>query len=187
MYFRTYATSQLHTSLNSGLLIVLKALNCHLNMTLAEFTKPSLLVPELLNERQESVIAELSKRLADAGRIKNARVFASAVLQHESLVSTVFEQVALCLARGHTALELSFAIGLSEHGVRWGKRASPPVFVIVLFAIPASAEEKYLSVLMTFSNLLKDKTFLTSLRASQDSDEMFKALSRTSLRDKERD
>jgi mannitol/fructose-specific phosphotransferase system IIA component (Ntr-type) len=89
-------------------------------MTLADFTEPDLLVPELLNERQESVLAELSHRLKDAGRVKNAREFTSAVLNHESLVSTMFDGVAFSLARGHTATELSFAIGLSQHGVRWG-------------------------------------------------------------------
>jgi len=82
-------------------------------MTLADFTEPNLLVPELLNERQESAIAELSHRLKNAGRIKNAREFTSAVLKHESLVSTVFDGVAFSLARGHTATELSFAIGLA--------------------------------------------------------------------------
>src|SRR5271154_2415689 len=100
-------------------------------MTLADFTEPNLLVPELLNERQESAIAELSHRLKDAGRIKNAREFTSAVLKHESLVSTVFDEVAFSLARGYTATELSFAIGLSQYGVRWGEPKAPSVFVVV--------------------------------------------------------
>ena len=39
-------------------------------MTIADLTELNLLVPELLNERQESVIAELSKRLKEADRIK---------------------------------------------------------------------------------------------------------------------
>ncbi|HUK84110.1 MAG TPA: hypothetical protein VLZ12_15930 [Verrucomicrobiae bacterium] len=40
-------------------------------MTLADFSELNLHVPELLNERQESVIVELSKRLTDADRIEN--------------------------------------------------------------------------------------------------------------------
>jgi hypothetical protein len=72
-------------------------------MTLADFTEPNLLIPELLNERQESAIAELSRRLKDAGRVKNAREFTSAALNHESPVSTVFDEIAFSLARGPAA------------------------------------------------------------------------------------
>jgi mannitol/fructose-specific phosphotransferase system IIA component (Ntr-type) len=128
-----------------------KKLRCAL--TLADFTEPNLLIPELLNERLESAIAELSRRLKDAGRIKNVGAFTSAVLKRESLVSTVFDGVAFSLARWHTATKLSFAIGLSQYGIRWGQPNASPVFVVVLFAIPASEERAYLSLIMTFSTL----------------------------------
>jgi Phosphotransferase system mannitol/fructose-specific IIA domain (Ntr-type) len=150
-------------------------------MTLADFTELDLLVPELLNERQESVIAELSWRLKEAGRIKNADAFSRAVLDHESMVSTVFDQVAFSLARGRIARELSFAIGLSRCGIRWGKRKAPTVFAVVLFAVPASAEQSYLSLVMTFSALLKGKVFFPELRQSRHSKEMFGALDQSFL------
>jgi mannitol/fructose-specific phosphotransferase system IIA component (Ntr-type) len=145
-------------------------------MTLADFTEPNLLVPELFNERQESTIAELSNRLKDAGRVKNARAFTRAVLKHESLVSTVFDEVAFSLARGHTATELSFAIGLSQYGIRWGKRKPTTVYAVVLFAVPASADGMYLSVLMAFSALVRDKLVFPELRHSKRSEEMFERL-----------
>ena len=156
-------------------------------MTLADFTEPDLLVPELLNERQESVIAELSRRLKEAGRIKNARAFSRAVLDHESMVSTVFDGVAFSLARGQIARELSFAIGLSRYGVRWGKGNAPTVFTVVLFAVPASAERVHLSLVMTFSALLKGKVFFPALRQSKHPKEMFEALNQASLRNTGRD
>jgi mannitol/fructose-specific phosphotransferase system IIA component (Ntr-type) len=156
-------------------------------MTLADFTEPNLLVPELLNESQESAIAELSHRLKDAGRVKNAHEFTSAVLNHESLVSTVFDGVAFSLARGHTATELSFAIGLSQYGIRWGKNKASPVFVVVLFAIPASEERAYLSVILTFSTLLNDKNLFSTLRQSKHPEEMFEILTQASLGETGRD
>jgi mannitol/fructose-specific phosphotransferase system IIA component (Ntr-type) len=149
-------------------------------MTLADFSQPNLLVPELLHERQESAIAELSKRLKDAGRVKDARAFTNAVLKHDSLVSNVFDEVAFSLARGQIATELSFAIGLSQDGIRWGARKPSLVFMVVLFAIPDSAEKMYLSLLMTFSTLLKDRTLFRMLRQSKHSEEMFEILSRAS-------
>lgn len=145
-------------------------------MTLADFTEPSMLVPELFNERQESALAELSNRLEDAGRVKNARVFARAVIKHESLVSTVFDEVAFSLARGHTAAELSFAIGLSQYGIRWGKRKPPTVYAVVLFAVPASVDGMYLSILTAFSALLRDKLAFPELRHSKRPEEMFERL-----------
>ena len=156
-------------------------------MTLADFTELNLLVPELLNERQESAIAELSHRLKDTGRITNAREFTSAVLKHESLVSTVFDRIAFSLARGHTATELSFAIGLSQYGVGWGKPEATPVFVVVLSAIPASAENAYLSVIMTFSTLLREESFFSTLRESRHPEEMLEILTQANLASMGRD
>ena len=151
------------------------------NMTLADFTEPALLVTELLHERQESAIAELSIRLAHAGRVNNARAYTRAVLDHEALVSTVFDGIGFSLARGRTARELSFAIGLSEFGVRWGNRQAPPVFAVVLFAIPDSAERTYMSLIMTFAKLLKDEAFLSALCQSKQPEEMFDLLAQASF------
>jgi mannitol/fructose-specific phosphotransferase system IIA component (Ntr-type) len=156
-------------------------------MTLADFTGPILLIPELLNERRESAIAELSARLMEAGRIQNARVFTRAALEHESLASTVFDQVAFSLARGCSATELSFAIGLSEFGIRWGSPKAVPVFVVVLFAVPDAAGNAYLSLLTTFSSLLKDKSLFPMLRHAKHSKDMFNVLSRTTCPEVRRD
>lgn len=150
-------------------------------MTLAEFTNPNLLVPELLHERKESVIAELSKRLEESGRIKNARIFTHAVLKHESLVSCVFNQVAYPLARGHTAEELSFAIGLSQYGISWNKQEKSPVHAVVLSAIPISAGGEHLSLALTFSTLLHNKAFFYVLRQSKRPEEMFERLTRVEV------
>jgi mannitol/fructose-specific phosphotransferase system IIA component (Ntr-type) len=93
----------------------------------------------------------------------------------------VFDGVAFSLARGHTATGLSFAIGLSQHGVRWGDPKASTVFVVVLFAIPTSADRAYPSVIMTFSTLLKDKTLFSKLRQSKHPEEMFEILTRASM------
>lgn len=46
---------------------------------MAGFTEPNLLVPELLNERQESVIAELAKRLEQSSADRRADCGSSAI------------------------------------------------------------------------------------------------------------
>jgi mannitol/fructose-specific phosphotransferase system IIA component (Ntr-type) len=97
------------------------------------------------------------------------------------MVSTVFDGVAFSLARGEIARELSFAIGLSRYGVRWGKRGAPIVFTAVLFAVPASAEQVYLSLVMTFSALLKNKLFFPLLCQSKHPKDMLAVLSQAFL------
>jgi len=58
--------------------------------------------------------------------------------------------------------------------------------VVVLFAIPQSAEKDYLSVIITFSELLKDKMFLPVFRQSKHPEEMFEMLMRVTLHTKSR-
>jgi mannitol/fructose-specific phosphotransferase system IIA component (Ntr-type) len=55
------------------------------------------------------------------------------------------------------------------------------VFAVVLFAVPASAEQSYLSLVMTFSALLKGKVFFPELRQSRHSKDMFGALDQAFL------
>jgi mannitol/fructose-specific phosphotransferase system IIA component (Ntr-type) len=145
-------------------------------MTLAKFTEPNLLVPRLLSETHDSAIAELGGRLEKAGRISNVAAFTHAVLKHESFVSAVFDEVAFPLARGSAINELSFALGLSQPGIRWGDSKASTVHAIVLFAVPLSAEHSYLSLVMSFSNFLKDEIAFSALRRCVQPEEMFSVL-----------
>src|SRR5688572_7486592 len=107
-------------------------------MTLAQFTEPKLLLPRLRSDQRDAAIAELSQRLESTKRIENASAFLQSVLEHESLASAVFDGVAFPLARGRAVKEISFAIGLSQQGIRWGTARSSLVHTIVLCAVPLS-------------------------------------------------
>ena len=145
-------------------------------MTLAQFTEPNLLVPRLLSETHDSAIGELSRRLEKAGRISDVDAFTHAVLKHESFASAVFDEVAFPLARGLAVKELSFAIGLSQPGICWGGSRAPKVHAVVLFAVPLSAEQSYLSLVMTFSGFLKDEMAFSALRRCVQPEDMFTVL-----------
>lgn len=146
------------------------------SMNLGQFTEPRLLVPRLLSEWRDSAISELSQHLEIAGRVKNATAFTHAVLDHESLVSAVFDEVAFPLARGKTVNELSFALGLSERGVRWGDRRTQTVHTVVLFAVPFTEGQRYLSLVLTFSRLLRHEIAFTALHRSTQPEEMWTVL-----------
>ena len=145
-------------------------------MTLAQFTEPNLLVPRLLSDTHDSAIAELGGRLKKAGRISNADEFTHAVLKLESFVSAVFDDVAFPVARGPAVNKLSFALGLSSPGIRWGDGKASRVRAIALFAVPLSAEHSYLSLIMSFSSFLKDEMAFSALRRCAQPEEMFSVL-----------
>ena len=145
-------------------------------MNLAQYTETGLLVPRLLSEHRDCAIAELGSRLEKTGRIENARAFTHAVLDHESFVSAVFDEVAFPLARGQAIRELSFALGLSPQGIRWGAGRAPAIHTVVLFAAPLSAGQPYLSLVVTFSRFLQDAKALSALHQCAQPEEMFAAL-----------
>lgn len=146
-------------------------------MNLAQFTEPKLLVPRLLSTHRESAIIELSKRLETAERIENADSFFNAVLEHEAVASAMFDGVAFALARGRAVKELSFALGLAPQPIRWGLGSTAPlVHTVVLFAVPLSEGQHYLSLVLTFSSFLKDEMAFSALRRCVQPEEMLSVL-----------
>jgi mannitol/fructose-specific phosphotransferase system IIA component (Ntr-type) len=146
------------------------------SMNLGQFTELRLLVPRLFSEWRDGAISELSQRLESAGRVENASVFASAVLDHESLGSAVFDEVAFPLARSKTVKELSFALGLSSQGVRWGVGRTAIVHAVILFAVPPSEEQTYFSLVLTFARFLKDEKSFSALQYCTQSGQMLALL-----------
>jgi mannitol/fructose-specific phosphotransferase system IIA component (Ntr-type) len=145
-------------------------------MNLGQFTEPRLLMPRLLSEWRDGAISELSQRLESVQRIESATEFTHAVLDHESLVSAVFDEVAFPLARGRAVNELSFALGLSQHGVRWGTGRTSIVHTVILFAVPLTEGQRYLSLVLTMSSFLKDEMAFSALRRCSQPEEMLTVL-----------
>ena len=145
-------------------------------MTLGQFTESKLLVPQLEASTKETALVELSKRLADAGRVDNADAFLSAVLDHDALAPAVFEEIAIALARGRPVKELSFALGLSSHAIRWDATGAPAVDAVFLFAVPQSAGELYLSLVLTLSSFISDTAAFSALKRCTEPEQMLDVL-----------
>jgi mannitol/fructose-specific phosphotransferase system IIA component (Ntr-type) len=146
--------------------------------TLAQFTEAALLVPRLAGDHRESVIAELSQRLKNLGRIDSVETFNIAVMEHEELAPAIFDGVAFPLAHKGAFKELSFAVGLAPQPIHWGTPHAPLVHTVVLFAVPPSEEKRYFSLVFAFSNFLKDGKKFTALRACVRPEEMLEVLGR---------
>jgi mannitol/fructose-specific phosphotransferase system IIA component (Ntr-type) len=147
-----------------------------LKLNLDRFTESRLLLPRLTSEWRDSAISELSQRLESAQRIENATAFTHAVLDRESL--SVFDDVAFPLARARTVRELSFTVGLSPQGVRWGIGRTALVHVVILLAVPWNEGQRYLSLLLTMFNFLHNEVAFSALRRCSQPEEMLTVLSR---------
>lgn len=147
-----------------------------LTVNLAEFTSRELLVPRLSGNRRESILSELCRRLEDSGQIDHAETFCRAVMEHEELAPAVFDGVAFSLAHKGAIKKLSFAMGLAPQPVLWGRPHAPLVRTAVLFAVPATEEKNYLSLVTAFANFLKNGKAVTALQACARPEEMLEVL-----------
>ncbi len=146
--------------------------------TLAQFTEAGLLIPCLAGNHRESIIAELCQGLKQSRRIDDLETFRRAVMEHDEMAPAIFDGVAFPLAHKGAFKELSFAIGLSPQPVPWGAPPALLVHTVVLFAVPLSEAKRYLSLVLAFSNFLKDAATFATLRASTRPEEMLEVLRR---------
>jgi len=146
--------------------------------TLAEFTSSQLLVPCLKGDHRESVVAELSQRLAEAGRLDDSDMFTRAVLKHEELAPAVFDGVAFPMAHDGALREMAFAVGLAPQPIPWGGPHSPRVRAVVLLAVPVAEANRQIPLVLAFCKFLGDSFAFTSLRACRKPEEMLAVLER---------
>lgn len=149
--------------------------------TLAQYTASTLLIPRLAGDHRESVIAELCQRLKAAGRIDDLDTFSRAVMEHDEMAPAVFDGVAFPLAHKGAFKELSFAVGIAPQPIHWGPPHAPLVHRVVLFAVPSSEEKHYLSLVLAFSNFLKDRKSFAALVACDRPEEMLEVLGQIRL------
>lgn len=151
--------------------------------SLADFTEPALIVPELKGQDPAAVIQELSQALQRAARVPDLLPFYHAVLNREFLISTALEYgLALPHARLSSLKELCFAIGRSSSPIQWGAKTAPPVRLVFLLAVPSTEAAEYLLLMGGLSRLGQETTVLESLLRAKDAGEMLDLLKEVKLR-----
>jgi mannitol/fructose-specific phosphotransferase system IIA component (Ntr-type) len=146
-----------------------------MTMTVGDFTEPSLLIPRLLGTDQASAIHVLSGRLQNAGRVEDSLAFFQAVLQRDYLSSSASGSgVAFPPARGRGINRSSFALGLSEAGVRW--RDGWRVHAVFLIAIPHADAQLYLALVSALARLARTDNFMGAVMACAQPDQMWRVL-----------
>jgi nitrogen PTS system EIIA component len=152
-------------------------------VSLAHYTRPALVVPELRERDTAGVIGELSQVLRRHGFVPDMLPFYHSALNQELLSNSAMEcGLAFPHARLSGAKQLQFALGRTPVPIIWGARGSWPVQFIFLLAVPATDAASYLHLLASLARLGQQPELLVRLRQAEDAPAMLAVLERIRIR-----
>ena len=144
--------------------------------SLATYTRPGLIIPQLTQRDAAGIISELSQLLQRQGSVPDVLPFYHTALNQELLASSALEcGVALPHARLSGVRQLQFALGRVVPPVCWAK-SSQPIDLIFLLAVPATDAACYLHLLSSLARLGQDTELLARLRSASGASEMLSVL-----------
>jgi mannitol/fructose-specific phosphotransferase system IIA component (Ntr-type) len=151
--------------------------------TLADYTQPGLILPQLRERDTAGIISELSQALQREGYVPDLLPFYHAALNQELLANSALEcGLAFPHARLAGVKRLQFAFGRAPVPVTWGAKGSWPVQLIFLLAVPATDAAAYLHLLASLARLGQQPELLRQLREADNADASLAALQRIRLR-----
>jgi len=158
-------------------------LPCSVPMTLADYTQPGLIVPQLRERDTAGVVNELSQVLQREGYVPDFLPFYHAALNQELLAGSALEcGLAFPHARLSAVKRLQFAFGRTPKPIIWGARGSYPVQLVFLLAVPATDAASYLHLLASLAKLGQQTELLAELRVADSAEAILAALQQIRLR-----
>lgn len=152
-------------------------------VTLADFTSPGLILPQLRGRDAASVLQELSQVLQQEKRIVDWLPFYHTALNREFMVGTDMEAgMAFPHARLPALNGVSFALGRSDKPLAWGASPAGSVRLVFLLAVPATDATQYLLLISGLARLAKDPRLVEKLHAARDAGQLLAVLKQIELR-----
>jgi mannitol/fructose-specific phosphotransferase system IIA component (Ntr-type) len=152
-------------------------------VSLADYTRPSLMVPRLRERETAGVIKELSQLLQQEGCVPEVLPFYNEALNREFLVNTATQSgFAFPHARLSGITRMFFALGHSAQPLCWGAKGSVPVSFVFLVAVPATDAAAYLQLLGGLVRLGSALPQLEQLRAAADARQLYQVIQQVKLR-----
>jgi PTS system fructose-specific IIC component len=152
-------------------------------LTLAAYTQPTLIVPELREHDTAGIIGELSQSLQRHGSVLDMLPFYHAALNQELLSNSALPcGMAFPHARLGGVKQVQFALGRAPQPVTWGSKNSWPVRLIFLLAVPATDAAQYLHLLAALARLGQQPERLAELCSASSAEGIFSALERVVMR-----
>lgn len=151
--------------------------------TLADYTRPALVVPQLSQRDTPGIIKELSQMMQHEGCVLDVLPFYQAALNQELLSNSALEcGVAIPHARLSGVRQLQFALGRAPQPVIWGAKGTWPVQLVFLMAVPATDAANYLHLLASLARLGQQPKLLAELREAETAESMLAVLGRVRMR-----
>ncbi len=136
--------------------------------SLADFTRPELILPELRGRDAAGILGELCQVLHQEECIPDVLPFYHAALNQELLFNSALEcGIALPHARMNGTKHLQFAFGRAHQPTIWGPKGSRPVEFVFLLAVPATDAAQYLHLLASLTRLGQQPQRLAELRTAR--------------------
>jgi PTS system nitrogen regulatory IIA component len=151
--------------------------------SLADYTRPALVVPQLRERDAAGVIKELSQSLHEQGCVPDVLAFYHAALNHEFLVNSATDSgIAFPHARLNGVTQSTFAFGRAPEPLAWGNRPSSPVQLVFLLAVPATDATGFLQLLSALAKLGQEEQLLTQLRMQESAGSVFEIFKQIKVR-----
>ena len=152
-------------------------------VSLADYTRPALIVPCLRERDTAGIISELSQVLQREGDVPDVLPFYKAALNQELLANSALESgLAFPHARLSGVKRLQFAFGRAPEPIVWGGRSSWPVQLVFLMAVPATDAAGYLHLLASLARLGQQPELLAQFRAAENAEAVLAVLQQIKLR-----
>ena len=158
-------------------------MNVAVSASLADYTRPALIVPRLRERDTAGIISELSQLLQREGSVPDVLPFYQAALNQELLANSALESgLAFPHARLSGVKRLQFAFGRTPEPIVWGGRSSWPAQLIFLLAVPATDAAGYLHLLGSLARLGQQPEILAQLREADSAETILASLQQVRLR-----
>lgn len=145
--------------------------------SIADYTRPELIIPRLRGTDPAGIIEELSHKLHAFEIIGDRLSFYHAVLNHDVLTNSALATgISIPHARGAQVRRLAFAVGRTSAPVVWGIKGSRLVDHVFLIAVPATDALEYLALLSNIANFGRRPELLAKLRSAGDAGSIFELL-----------
>jgi len=152
-------------------------------VSLADYTRPAMIVPCLREGDTAGIVSELSQVLHREGAVPDVLPFYQAALNQELLTSSALDcGLAFPHARLSGVKRLQFALGRTLGPIAWGAKSSWPVQLIFLLAVPATDAAGYLQLLASLARLGQQPEVLAQLRAAENAEAILTVLGNIRIR-----
>lgn len=152
-------------------------------VSMMEYTRPELIVPDLRETDIAGIIGQLSQGLQRQRVVSDLLPFYHAALNQELLHNSALESgIAIPHARLAGVKQLQFAFGRAALPISWGVKGSWAVQYVFLVAVPASDSATYLQLLAGIARLSQQPAQLAELRQARGAEEILGVFERIRLR-----